>query len=129
MDPAFSRRGEAPTAFERGLLDSVHVRDPETTQDLWLLVAQRAGLDALMLVLDEFGNGPVWVPTRRTFFNALCAPAVERMIVTMIDQHVSRREIARRLNMSHTQVQRIAARHRGTSAHGTVAAKCETQRG
>jgi|APThiThiocy_ev2_2_1041544.scaffolds.fasta_scaffold05953_8 hypothetical protein len=129
MDPVFSRPGEAPTAFERQLLDAAAVHHPSTTQELWLLIAQRAGLEALMVVLDEFGNGAVWVPSRRTFFNALGGPTLENMITTLLDQDVSQREIARRMCMSHTQVQRIAARHRGTCAHGTAPATREKQRG
>lgn len=130
MDPVFSRPGESPTAFERQLLENADVHHPATAQELWLLIAKRAGLDALMVVFDEFGNGAMWVPSRRTFFNSLCGPLLEQMIVTLTEQQVSQREIARRLRMSHTQVQRIAAGHaRGTTAHGSAPAHREKQRG
>lgn len=127
MDPVFSRPGEAPTAFERGLLVGVDVSRPTTTQELWLLIAQRVGLDVLMTVLDEFGYGSVWVPSRRAFFASLCGPELEQLIGALVEQGLSQREIGRRLRMHHSTVQRIASR-RGTSPHGNAPARCETQR-
>lgn len=128
MDPVFSRPGEAPTGFERQLLEGAHVARPVNTRELWLLIAQRAGLDTLLTVLDEFGDGSVWVPSRRTFFASIGRPALEQAVGSMIELGLSRREIARRLCMSPTQVHRIAIR-RGTSPHGTAPANRETQRG
>ena len=134
MDPVFSRPGEAPTDFERQLLDCADVSHPSTTRELWLLLAKRAGLDALLMMLDEFGDGHVWVPSRRAFFNLFGRrQALEDIVASMLDQDISQRDIAQLARISHTQVQRIAARHaarrRGTCAHGSAPATREKQRG
>ena len=109
MDPAFSRPGEQPTAFEEQLVAAVQVEQPRGAKQLWLMLAQRVGLEHLMAGLDEFGDDHVWVPTRSGLMQELWAQVrTEEIRRLTASTGLSFRAIARQLNVSHTTVQRAA---------------------
>ena len=67
MDPAFSRRGEPATAFERELVQRCQPTRPETEQEVWMELSRRIGLDGLLLLFDMLGGRKAWIPSRETF--------------------------------------------------------------
>lgn len=115
MDPAFSRPGEPPTAFEEQLLAGVQMEHPTSTKDLWLLIAQQIGLAALVRVLDQFGDEHVWVPSRSGLLKPLWSQLRDAEIERLVRQGgMSHRGIADQLKVPRTTVQRVArARHGG----------------
>lgn len=118
MEPAFSRPGERPTDFEQQLVSAVQVERPRGAKQLWLMLAQRGGLEHLLAVLDEFGDDHVWVPTRSGLMQELWTQVRTEEIRRLSESTgMSFRAIARQLKVSHTTVQR-AARVR----HGKVPA-------
>lgn len=67
----FSRRGERATEFERTLVAGANDDMRRETSSLFLGLARRIGVDALLAVFDEIGGEKVHVPTRESFFTAL----------------------------------------------------------
>lgn len=122
MDPAFSRPGDGPTAFEQKLLDAVDVSSPTSAQQLWLSIAQRIGLAPLMAILDEFGDGNVWVPSRNGLMRSLWGDVRNREIERLTNEGLSQRAIARKVKTSRYTVQRVAQ-----SPHGIGPADCGKQ--
>lgn len=109
MDPAFSRPGEPPTEFEVQLLGQVEPAPPRSAKELWLMLARLIGLAELMAVLDEFGDGQVWVPSRSGLMQELRTQVRDAEIRRLSGTSgMSFRAIARQLNVSHTTVQRAA---------------------
>lgn len=115
MEPAFSRRGEPATPFERELLSSAPVGEPTNAQQLWLVIARRIGMDELMVMLDEFGDAHVWVPTRSRLVQNLWGDVRDAEICRLRDVHgMSLTSIAKRMQVSRTTVGRVVrARHGG----------------
>lgn len=62
----FSRRGERVTDFERTL-----IAECDDSRSAFLDLARRIGIDALVVVLDEFASEKIHVPTRESFFAGL----------------------------------------------------------
>lgn len=122
MDPAFSRPGEQPTAFEQQLLDAVDVSAPINAKQQWLAIAQRIGLSPLMAILDEFGDGNVWVPTRNGLMQTLWRDVRNREIERLSGEGLSQRAIAQRVKASRATVQRVAQ-----LPHGIGPAECGKQ--
>lgn len=106
--PAFSDRGEAPTDFERMLVDRYGDDEPREIRQLWVLIARRIGVDACAMVLDEIGGmSYLSAPSRRTFFHDLYQRAR--------DEEIRRRSagetissIALDMGLSEHRVRRIA---------------------
>lgn len=108
MDPAFSRRGEAPTSFERELLANHGQHAPRTDDDLWMLLAQRIGLENLMAVLDEVGGIKLWVPTREQLVRRVWVDLRDREIRRLRQEHhLSTCEISARLGVNPRTVRRV----------------------
>lgn len=115
MDPAFSRPGEQPTAFEEQLLDSVQLAQPRSGKELWLLLAQRIGLADLMAVLDEFGDGQVWVPSRTGLMQELWVQTRYAEIQRLrAEEGLSCREVAERMKVSPATVIRAVRSQYGS---------------
>lgn len=116
MDPAFSRPGEAPTPFERELLAAIPRSEPKCASELWLVVAQAIGLDALMRMLDEFGDAHVWIPSRHRMIQSLWVDQRDSEIRRLRhEQRLSLAVIAERLCVSRKTVLRVARRRHGSA--------------
>lgn len=124
MDPAFSRPGELPTAFEQMLLGSSPVHCPSTPREQWLSLAQRMGLGGVLLVLDEFGGNRTWMPTREGLMRALWIDLRDNEIRRLHGQQLSARAIAKQIHISRRTVQRVVS-----SLHGSAPPKREKQAG
>jgi hypothetical protein len=84
--PAFSDRGDAPTDFERELVDQFSDQEPRHVRQLWLLIAKRIGCDAMGVILDELGGMTnLSVPTRRNFFSDLYREAQRTAIAEKLE--------------------------------------------
>lgn len=80
---------------------------PERDADLWICIAKRIGIDALVVVLDELGGEKIHVPARESFFAALYRPVRNRQIADMRQTTgASLRAIGRVVNLSAPAVQR-----------------------
>lgn len=110
MDPAFSRRGEPATEFERALLSGSDVSTPTTIRQLWQMLAQVVGADRLFTVLDEFGDTVVWVPSRSGLINQLWIEVRNREIRCRRELHgESLASLARHFGMSRAGVARVVS--------------------
>lgn len=121
MAAAFSDRGDAPTDYERELFEQYADDEPRHVRQLWLLIGQRIGLDALCVVLDELGGmHNMSAPTRERFFADLALierdDEIEQRMQTETPQ-----QIALALRMRVRMVQRRCAiiRVRRRSNRGT----------
>lgn len=123
MDPAFSRPGEPPSAFERGLFDQAACDRPSNSQQLWMLIGRQIGLAALVAVLDEFGDTQVWVPSRSALMKALWGDLRDDEIRRCLANGDTWSEISRRLSVSRTTIARAVPL---TDGNGT--ARCGKQR-
>lgn len=47
---------------------------------VWVVIAQRIGVEALCVLFDELGSEKVHIPTRESFFDALWQPERDREI-------------------------------------------------
>jgi len=99
-DAAWSRRGEAVTAFEAGLVARVDAAALGDAARLWLELARAMGCEALLRLLDEVGGEKVHVPTRRSFFDALWRPLRDDAMRRAAAQGYSAAEIAPRFGVS-----------------------------
>jgi len=111
MDPAFSRRGEHPTTFERELLANHATLAPRTDDDLWLMLGKRIGAESLLVVLDELGSLKLWVPTREQLVRRVWLAIRDREIQRLRDeQHLTTNEICLRLGVKPRTVRRVVHR-------------------
>jgi hypothetical protein len=106
-DRPFSRRGDAPTAYEVTLLNEAAQR--AAVDSVWIIIAARIGADALAVVLDEIGGEKVSVPTREGFFRALHEPVRDARIAELLARGVPGRVIAEQTGISPGRVSQIAA--------------------
>ncbi|MEN6538940.1 MAG: hypothetical protein ABFC67_04945 [Mizugakiibacter sp.] len=117
MEIRFSQRGDRPTTFERGLVSEAPTCLLTETRQLWLLIAERIGLEALLVVLDEIGGEKVHVPTRADFFGALWRPVRDAEIRRLKGQGFGAKRIAKELGMTRSAVQLVLhAESRGQRA-------------
>lgn len=107
MEPAFSRRGEPATTFERELMQQRDIRGLLSEQELWLDLARRVGLDTLLLVFDEMGGRKTWIPTREKFVHLAWSETRNREIHRLHDQRLSIGEISRRMGVDKRTVRRV----------------------
>lgn len=101
----FSERGDAPTEFERRLLQTA-----AASESPWDLVAARLVTDlglevgalALVAVLDELGGEKPHVPTREWFFRRLWAVHRDAQIADLKarEPRISASELGRRIGVS-----------------------------
>ncbi|NMW25278.1 helix-turn-helix domain-containing protein [Rhodanobacter denitrificans] len=110
MDPAFSRRGEPATAFERNLVTHCGVTPARSEQELWLDLARRVDLDALFAILDEMGGRKAWVPTRETFVRLVWSAIRDSEIRRLHAGGNSFRSIASQLGIAPRTVTRVMHR-------------------
>lgn len=115
-DRPFSRRGEAPTAYESALLEEA-ARQPQG-DNVWVLIGSRIGAQALAVVFDELAGEKIKVPTREGFFRALFEPIRDARIVALADAGVPTLNISRDFGISRRRVQMILRRNGG--ADGTA---------
>src|SRR5690348_2634772 len=84
--PAFSDRGDAPTDFERELVDQFSDQEPRHVRQLWLQIARRIGCDAVCVVLDEIGGMTnLSAPSRKNFFRDLYREAQRETIAEKLE--------------------------------------------
>jgi hypothetical protein len=112
MDPAFSRRGEPATAFERELVQRCQPSRPETEQELWMELSRRIGLDELLLLFDMLGARKVWVPSRETFVRWAWVDLRDAEIRRLRTEGRSLRSIAAAMGVDNRTVTRVL--HRGS---------------
>jgi len=111
--PAFSDRGEAPTDFERMLVDQYGDEDPRHVRQLWVLIARRIGVAACAVVLDEIGGmSNLSAPTRRTFFGELYHRQRDEEIQRRMSAGEPSSQVARDMGLDGSTVRRIAAAKR-----------------
>lgn len=106
-----STPGHAPTAFERELLAAVaaapqgpHVTD---SQHAYAQLASRIGIEALCVLLDEFGGCELRVPTRAHFFDALCRDWRNQAIHQLAAKGLPLREIGARFGLTKQAVSKV----------------------
>lgn len=104
----FSQKGEAPTELECELFS----QQPRMSHNVWVLIGQRIGLAALLVVLDELGGEKFHVPPRSFFVHQLWAPVRNAQIATLNAQHLSHSQIARRVGVSRTCVSAVLRKSR-----------------
>lgn len=120
--PAFSERGEKPTVYECDLLAQCCEPDPRMVRQLWINIAQRIGIQALCVVLDELGGDPyVSLPSRRMFFQDLHRARRNAQIVAMAASmdpltRGARTSIARAMRVHRRTVDRALRASRVTRA-------------
>lgn len=108
MDPAFSRRGESATAFERELLTHHAHHAPRTGDDLWFVLVKRIGIDALMGMLDEIGGLKVWVPTRQQLVRRVWLDLRDREILRLrTEKRMTTCEISAAMGVNPRTVRRV----------------------
>lgn len=112
MDPAFSRRGEPATAFERQLVQCCQPSRPETEQELWMELSRRIGLDGLLLLFDLVGGRKVWIPSRETFVRWAWVDQRDAEIHRLRAHGRSLREIGAAVGVDQRTVTRVL--HRGS---------------
>ena len=112
MDPAFSRRGEPATAFERELVQRCQPSRPETEQELWMELSRRIDLDGLLLLFDLLGARKVWVPSRETFIRWAWVDQRNAEIHRLRAQGRSLREIGSAVGVDQRTITRVL--HRGS---------------
>ncbi|HET6805311.1 MAG TPA: helix-turn-helix domain-containing protein, partial [Frateuria sp.] len=101
--------------FEEQLLASVQLDQPRCGKELWLVIAQRIGLADLMAVLDEFGDGQVWVPSRTGLMQELWVQTRYAEIQRLRHQEgLSCREVAERMKVSPATVIRAVRSQYGS---------------
>lgn len=110
MDPAFSRRGESATPFERELMDQPDIRGLQSEQELWVDLAKRVGLDNLLLIFDEMGGRKVWIPTREKFVHLAWSEIRNREIHRLHAQRLSIGEISRAMGVDKRTVRHVVQR-------------------
>ncbi|MBR0346023.1 MAG: hypothetical protein IJI03_12275 [Rudaea sp.] len=109
MTNRFSARGERVTEFERQLVEQCGMEFPESMSDVWVVIARRVGVDALVVVLDEIGEEKIHVPGRLQFFDALYRPFRNRTIRELHASGISMRELATRFHMTPQRVGAIVS--------------------
>jgi len=122
MEPAFSRAGEAPTAFELELIASAQLGLPTQAKEQWIALAQRIGLAAVMAVLDEFGDSSVWVPSRSGLLQPLWADMRSREVARLRSEGENISAIARKLGVHRRTVTRAPV-HGGAHPRRGISAK------
>lgn len=117
-DREFSRRGEAPTAYETALL--AEAASSPGIDDVWVLIATRIGANALAVVLDEIGGEKPHVPTRDAFFAELARRKRNERIVELLGSGKSRQEVARLFGITAETVRKVivATRHPDAACAG-----------
>lgn len=111
MARLFSHRGEPVTSFERDLVASCSdARSP------FFGLARRIGVDALVIVLDEFASEKVHIPTREFFFAALYRVQRDADIVRRLADGETVDQVAS-LHGVHRNTIRNVARHTDRAAH------------
>lgn len=107
----FSRRGERATEFERAL---VAVADADTcrgTSALFLELARRIGVDALLVVFDEVGGEKLHIPTREWFVGELWRKQRDAEILRRLAGGEAAQSVADDFGVHERTVQRVAQRH------------------
>ena len=112
MDPAFSRRGEPATAFERELVHRYQPSRSETEQEVWMDLSRRIGLDELLLLFDMLGARKVWIPSRETFVRWVWVDLRDAEIRRLRAEGHSLRNIAAAVGVENRTVTRVL--HRGS---------------
>jgi hypothetical protein len=111
--PAFSDRGDAPTAFERELVDQFSDQEARHVRQLWLLIAKRIGCDAMCVVLDEIGGMTnLSAPSRRNFFRDLYRDAQRETIAEKLGDGLRVVDVAADLGVPPIFVSRVKRRIR-----------------
>ena len=106
----FSRRGQPVTIFEAQMVAEAVISKPDKDSSRWVLLAQKIGVDNLMIVLDELGTEKIHVPSREHFFQALYRPLRNRQIRDMrVRTGESLRAIGSRFQVSPDTVQAALA--------------------
>jgi hypothetical protein len=117
-DRPFSRRGEAPTAYESALL--TQAAREAGGDNVWVLIGSRIGVEALAVVFDELAGEKIMVPTREGFFRALFEPIRNARIIALAECGTPTDVIARENGLSVRRVQMIVRRSRGADASREV---------
>jgi hypothetical protein len=112
----FSRRGERATCFERTLVAGSDHSALTEMGSLFLRLAQRIGIDALAVVLDEIGGEKIHIPSREFFFHALFRQQRDEEITRRLANGESAIVIGLDLGIAQRTVQHIAQRHRSDDA-------------
>lgn len=118
----FSERGNAPTDFERQLVARMtHAANDVALSDssaAWLSLASRIGLDALLIVMDEFGTEKISVPTRNGFLADLWRPLRDAEVLRLLGNGERASVIGAALGITAENVRQISARTRVTREFG-----------
>jgi hypothetical protein len=110
MDPAFSRRGEPATPFERELLQHRGTPPAHSEQELWVELVQRVGLDALLHIFDDMGGRKVWIPTRETFIRLVWSDLRDAEIHRLHAASMTINQIATRMGLNQRTVRHVVQR-------------------
>lgn len=86
-------------------------QQPPMSRNPWVLIGQRIGLPALLVVLDELGGDVAYVPTRHRFLWSLWQPLRDEQIRRMHHDRIRVEEIARTFGLSRTGVLRVLRDH------------------
>jgi hypothetical protein len=103
----FSKAGEKPTEFERALL--VAPRPAARQNEDLIAFAQRHGVEALVLFMDEFGGEKIHIPKRAEFFQSLAQSVRNERIVELRHAGKTAAEIASMVGVSEIRVRAILA--------------------
>lgn len=106
--PEFSRVGEPSTAFERQLVAQADTAAPREAFAQMVLLAQRIGVEALLVLLDEFGGEKIHIPKRSNFFGELWRPLRDAAVRKALRDGSSVMDVAREFGLSHARISRIA---------------------
>jgi hypothetical protein len=108
--------------FERDLLAHHGEHAPRTSDDLWLVLVKRIGIDALLVVLDEIGGLKVWAPTRTQLVRRVWLDLRDREIRRLrTDGRLSTSEISAAMGVNPRTVRRVV--HPGPVSAAPVHAK------
>ncbi len=105
----FSKHGDAPTAFERQLVDAI---DPKLERDVWALIARLIGAENVAVVLDYAAARAVNIPRREAFFRRLWKPQRDAAILSLVRAGNNDAIVAELCGCSEDAVFRVRHAHR-----------------
>lgn len=104
--PRLSRRGESPTQLEIELVAHVDTSRITEARQIWVSIAQRIGLAALYVILDELGGEKIHVPSRDLFAANLLREQRDAQIRDLLSRGHRMSEVARLMGCSKQSVSR-----------------------
>jgi len=107
VDHMWSRRGAAPTEFERGLVERVDADTLPDSMQRMVQFARMIGMPAFVQMLDWFDKELVWIPGRASFFAALWRPLRDDAIRRAHQQGFTPEQIAEQFGVTKRRIQQV----------------------